>query len=136
VTRNKSRVVFAFGTATAVTVTCLVLYSLAAGLSVLQASFFLLGSLIVVWAGLFSFFEIRRIAAGRSQSICLDAPNDRDPDAPRVVIVEPPTGEATPHHEHHSGSEGLDQGQLTARIPDTFPMAAAPARVRRPNQAD
>jgi hypothetical protein len=63
----------------------------------------------------FSFFEVRRIAAGRSTSIFWDGSDDRiDPDAPRVVIVEPPTGEATPHHEDHLGSEGLDQGQNIA----------------------
>jgi len=119
--RKKSRVVFAFGTATAIAVSCIVLYSLIAGLSLLDASFFLIGTLIVVWAGLFSFFEVRRIAAGRSKSIWWDGSDDRiDPDAPRVLIVEPPTGEATPHHEDHLGSQGLDQGQLTSRIPDTF----------------
>jgi hypothetical protein len=136
VNRKKSRVLFAFGAATAVAVTCIVLYSLIAGLSFLQASLFLAGSLIVVWAGLFSFFEVRRIAAGRSTSICWDGSADRmDPDAPRVVIVEPPTGEATPHHEDHLGSEGLDQGQLTSRIPDTFPIAVTPMRARGPNKA-
>ncbi len=135
--RKKSRVLFAFGSATAVAVTCLVLYSLTAGLSLLQASLFLVGSLIVVWAGLFSFFEVRRIASGRSTSICLDGSDDGiDPDTPCVVMVEPPTGEATPHHEDHLGSEGLDQGQLTSRIPDTFPIAVTPTRAREPNQAD
>jgi hypothetical protein len=133
VNRKKSRVLFAFGTATAVTATCLILYSLTAGLSIFQASLYLIGSLIVVWAGLFSFFEVRRIAAGRSRSICLDdLDNQIDPDGPRVVIVEPPTGEATPHHEHHAGSEGLDQGQLTARIPDTFPIPVASGKPREP----
>ena len=135
--RKKSRVLFVLGAATAVAVTCIGLYSLIAGLSLFQASLFLVGSLIVVWAGLFSFFEVRRIAAGRSTSIYLDGPHDRiDPDAPRVVVVEPPTGEATPHHEDHLGSEGLDQGQLTSRIPDTFPIAVRPSRARRPNKAD
>ena len=128
--RTKSRVLFGFGTATAVAVTCIVLYSLIADLSLLQTSLWLVGSLIVVWAGLFSFFEVRRIAAGRSESIFWDGSDGIDPDAPRVVIVEPPTGEATPHHEDHLGSEGLDQGQLTSRIPDTFPIAVTPTRAR------
>jgi hypothetical protein len=137
VNRKKSRLLFGFGTATAVAVTCIVLYSLIAGLSPLQTSIWLVGSLIVVWAGLFSFFEVRRIAAGRSTSIFWDGSDDRiDPDAPRVVIVEPPTGEATPHHEDHLGSEGLDQGQLTSRIPDTFPIAVTPTSARGPNKAE
>lgn len=135
--RKRSRLLFAFGTATAVVVTCIVLYSLVAGLSLLQASLFLVGSLIVVWVSLFSFFEVRRIAAGRSTSNWLDGSDDRiDPDAPRVVIVGPPTGEATPHHEDHLGSEGLDQGQLTSRIPDTFPIAVTPRRARGPKKAE
>jgi len=40
VNRKKSRVVFGFGTATAVAVTCIVLYSLTADLSLFQASLF------------------------------------------------------------------------------------------------
>jgi hypothetical protein len=135
--RKKSRVLFWFGTPTAVAVTCMILYSLIAGLSLLQTSLWLTGSLTVVWTGLFSFFEVRRIAAGRSTSIFWDSSDDRiDPDGPRVVIVEPPTGEATPHHEDHLGSEGLDQGQLTSRIPDTFPIAVTPTRAGGPNKAD
>ncbi len=97
---------------------------------------FLIGSLIVVWAALFSFFEVRRIAADRSPSSCLgDSDHGIDPDAPRVVIVEPPTGEAIPHHEDHLGSRGLDQGQLTSRIPDTFPTAVTPTGARGRNKA-
>ena len=102
-----------------------------ASLSPFQTSLFLVGTLIVVWAGLFSFFEVRRIAAGRFTSIYVDGSDSRiDPDAPRVVTVEPPTDEATPHHENHLGSEGLDQGQLTSQIPDTFPFAVTPMRLR------
>ena len=135
-TRKKARVLFGFGTAIAVAITCIVLYSLTAGLSLWQTSLWLVGSLIVIWAGLFSFFEVRRIAVGRSTSIFWDGSEDRiDPDAPRVVIVEPPTDEATPHHEDHFGSEGLDQGQLTSRIPDTFPIAVTPTRAREQNKA-
>ena len=51
--RKKSRVLFWFGTTTAVAVTCIVLYSLIADLSPLQTSLWLTGSLIVVWTGLF-----------------------------------------------------------------------------------
>ncbi len=135
--RKTSRVLFAFGTATAVVVTCIVLYSLIADLSLLQTSIFLVGSLIVIWAGLFSFFEVRRIAAGRFTSIYLDGSESQmDPDAPRVVNVEPPTDEATPHHENHLGSEGLDQGQLTSQIPDTFPFAVTPMRLRATKNAE
>ena len=82
----------------------------------------LIGCLIVLWAIIFSILEVCRIAGG-SRSIRGEPSEEGiDPDAPRTVIVEPPTGEATPHHEDHLGSEGLDQGQLTSRLPDTLPL--------------
>ena len=117
-TRRSSRVGFTFGAITAVVLTCLILYSLIAGLSGSQTLLLTIGCLIAVWAILFSFFEVRRLAL-RSKSIGGEA-SDFDPDASRKVSVEPPTGEATPHHEVHLGSEGLDQGQLTSRLPDTI----------------
>jgi hypothetical protein len=115
VTRKTSRVAFTFVVASAVVITCITLYSLIAGFSRFETLFLLIGCLIVIWAMIFSFFEVRRIAA-RSKSI--SEREEADPDAPCVVIVEPPTGEATPHHESHVGSEGFDQGQLTSRLPD------------------
>jgi purine-cytosine permease-like protein len=120
--RKTSRVAFTFVTATAIVTTCIILYSLTASLSAFQTFLLLMGCLIVLWAAIFSFFEIRRISA-RSVSIGGErSENEVDPDAPRTLIVEPPTGEATPHHENYLGSEGLDQGQLTSRLPDSLPI--------------
>jgi hypothetical protein len=117
--RKQSQIAGVYMAATAVTATCLVLYSLMAGLPLSETLVLLLGVLIVVWAIIFTFLEVRRIAA-RAKSI---AGSDElvDPDAPRRVIVEGPTGEATPHHEAHAGSPGLDQGQLTSNLPDHTP---------------
>lgn len=117
--RTESRVLFTYGLATALVATAIVLYSLMAGWSREQTLILLVGTLIVVWTIIFSFLEVRRIAA-RKKSIL--GPDDVvDPDAAREVIVHGPTAEATPHHEAHIGSPGLDQGQLTARLPDQTP---------------
>jgi hypothetical protein len=115
--RRASRVTFTFGVVTALVVTVVVLYSLVAEWSWFQSLLLALGTLVVAWTIVFSFLEVRRIAT-RSKSII--GPADIvDPDAPREVIVEPPTAEATPHHEFHAGSEGQDQGQLTSRLSGT-----------------
>jgi hypothetical protein len=115
--RKASRVAFTFVVVSAVVITVVGLYSLAAGWAFLQGLWLTLGVLVVIWAIIFSILEVRRIAA-REKSIVGPA-DEVDPDAPRKVIVEPPTGEATPHHEWHAGSEGLDQGQLTSRLTGT-----------------
>lgn len=117
-TRKTSRVAFTFGVITAIVITCITLYSLTAGLSWFEATFLLIGSLVVIWAVIFTFFEVARIAS-RSKSI--SGREEIDPDAPRTVIIEPPTGHPYPHHEQIAGSAGFDQGQLTSRLPDLFP---------------
>lgn len=115
--RKASRVAFTFVVVSAVVITAVVLYSLTARWNFWQSLWLTVGVLVVVWGILFSILEVRRIAA-RSKSIV--GPADIvDPDAPRKVVVEPPTGEATPHHEMHPGSAGLDQGQLTSRMGGT-----------------
>jgi hypothetical protein len=115
VTRKTSRVVFIFVVTSAVAITCITLYSLVAGFSRFETLFLLIGSLIVLWAMIFSFLEVRRIAS-RSKSI--SEREEVDPDASYVVVVEPSTGHPYPHHEEHAGSAGFDQGQLTSRLPD------------------
>lgn len=118
-TRKSSRVAFAFVVASAIAITCITLYSLIAGFSRLETLFLLLGCLIVIWAMIFSFFEVRRIAE-RSKSIA--EREEVDPDAPSQVKVGPPTGHPYPHHEDHRESAGFDQGQLTSRLPDLPPI--------------
>ena len=115
--RTASRVAFTYVVVSAVVVTAILLYSLVAALTWPQRVWLTVGVLIVVWGIVFSIHEVRRIAA-RSESI-LGPADVVDPDAPRKVIVGPPTAEATPHHEMHPGSAGLDQGQLTSRLSGT-----------------
>jgi hypothetical protein len=130
--RQKSRIAFTYAVATAVPVTGIVLYSLIADWSRSQTLLLLIGSLIVVWAIVFSFLEVGAIAA-RSKNIT-DPDEVVDPDAPRRVMVAPPTGEPYPHHEHHVGSAGLDQGQLTSRLPDHTPSLGSLLRGARPKK--
>lgn len=118
--RERSRVIFVSGALTALTVTCIVLYSLVADVGLSQTLLLLFGCLLVLGAMLFTFFEIQRLVRfsnrGSGPSV-----EDRDPDAARIVVIDPPTGEPYPHHEHHTGSPGLDQGQLTSQLPDSPP---------------
>lgn len=112
--------VFIYGIVTALIVTGIILFSLIAGWSWRQSIWLTIGVLVVVWTIIFSFVETRRIAR-REDSIT--GPRDAiDPDRPRTVIVEPATGEPVEHHEFHRGSEGLDQGQLTSRLPEHLPL--------------
>ncbi len=120
-TRKGARVTFLFVVISAIAATCITIYGLAAGYSMFQGAILGVGCMIVLWAIIFSIMELQRLAR-RSKRIG-GHESGFDPDAPRRVIVEPPTGEATPHHEQHGGSPGLDQGQLTARSPDLSPFS-------------
>jgi hypothetical protein len=115
VSERRATLIFIFVVASAIAITSITLYSLVAGFSRFETLFLLIGSLIVIWAMIFSFFEVRRIAS-RSKSI--SEHEEIDPDAPYVVVVGPPTGNPYPHHEEHAESAGFDQGQLTSRLPD------------------
>jgi hypothetical protein len=90
------RSVFVFGVVTAVVLTCLGMYSLIAGLTAMQTLLLLSGSLIVTWTILFTVLEILRLA-GRSRIV-----EDEDLEIPRVLIVQPSTGDPYPHHEHYA----------------------------------
>jgi hypothetical protein len=102
-----------------------------AGLSRFETLSLLIGSLIVIWAMIFSFFEVRRLAS-RSKSI--SEPEEVATDASYAVVVEPPTGHPYPHHEEHAGSRGFDQGQLTSRLPD-LPYVDVPWKRHKKNAA-
>ena len=118
--RRTSQILFTYGVVTALVLTGIILFSLIAQWSWTESIWLTMGVLVVVWAILFSILETRRIAS-RSESIT--GPKDLvDPDGPRTLIVEPPTGDPVTHHEFHPGSPGLDQGQLTSRLPDQIPF--------------
>lgn len=118
--RKASRVVFIYGVVSALALTAIVLFVLIAGWSWRQSVWLAVGVLVIVWAILFSFLETHRIANGARS---ITGPKDAiDPDTPRQLIVEPPTGEPQVHHEFHRGSPGLDQGQLTSQLPEHLPL--------------
>jgi hypothetical protein len=119
VNRRASRVAFIYVVVTAVVATCIILFSLMAELTRWQSVVLLAGVLVVVWAIIFSFLEVGRIASGWKR---IRGPEEAvDPDAPRRLVVEPPTGHPYPHHEEHEGSAGFDQGQYTSRLRDELP---------------
>jgi hypothetical protein len=118
--REKSRVIFVCGAVTALTITCIILYTLIEDLGGSRTLLLLVGCLLVLGAILFTFFEVRRLAEV-SDGYSGPSGEAADPDASRLVVVEPPTGEPYPHHESHIGSPGLDQGQLTSQLPDALP---------------
>ena len=121
VTRQASRVAFTFVVVSAIAITCVTVYGLVAGVTWFEGLFVLGGVLALIWAILFSLFEVRRIA-DRSKSIGGEMTGP-DPDRARTVSVGPPSGHPYPHHEQIEGSMGLDQGQLTSRSPDLPPIS-------------
>lgn len=117
--RNKQvRELFPYIVALVLTITFVILLSLTVGFSVSQAVLLGVGCALLVWAGVFTVIQFIR---------CPKRPDGRrreepEPDVRRVLIVEPPTGEPQPHHEHHPESPGLDQGQLTCHWPSSTPL--------------
>ena len=77
--RKRSQIAFVYVVASAIVATCIILYSLMAELSLWQSLVLLLGVLVVVWAIIFSFLEVGRIA---SRSHKISGPDEAlDPDA-------------------------------------------------------
>lgn len=99
----------------AVAVATVMTYSGIVGLVWWQSGLMIVGAVIVGWAALFSILEVRRLAGMG------EAPGDNGYPS-RELVVEPPTGEAYPHHEDHAESPGYDQTQLTSRIRETTPL--------------
>ena len=122
--RKKSWIEFLYVVLTAIALTGIVLYSLTEKLSWSQIMLLSAGSLLVIWAIVFTFVEVQRIAGQSQKSIVQSFDEADDWDLPRRVVVEPPTDEPCPHHEDHAGSEGLDQGQLTSQLSGTTPLIA------------
>ncbi len=135
--RKASRVAFLYAVITAVVATCIILFSMMAELSRWQSLVLLLGVLIVVWAIVFSFLEVGRIASG-SKSI--RGPDEAvDPDAPRRLIVEPPTGHPYPHQRTTRAAPDSIRGNTprscaTSCRPSEVSGAARTARSRPVSQ--
>lgn len=113
---HQEKFTFLYVAISALAITCAIAYSLFAGLTFLHGSLLIAGCLLVGWAFVYNFMEVRRAAAKREAQ-----PPEPDPYGPHTVVTGPPTGDAYPHHEDYTESQGFDQSQLTARIPDATP---------------
>ena len=121
IARGQEKFAFLYGVIAAVTVTCVVAYALIANLNLWRSLLLLTGCLLVGWAFVFHFLEMRRAARTRNGAVEAVA-EEPDPYLPRTVAVAPPTEEPYPHHEDFPESAGFDQSQLTARIPGSTPF--------------
>lgn len=118
---GQEKFTFLYGAVSAVAITCAIAYSMFASLAWLQSLLLLIGCLFVGCALVFTFIEVHR-AAGASKKTGEVLNEDADLYASRTVDIRPPTGEPYPHHEDFAESAGLDQGQLTSRIPGSTPF--------------
>lgn len=116
---HREKFTFLYVAISAIAVTCTIAYSLFAGLTLLHGSLLLAGCLLVGWAFVYNFMEVRRATFVRKGTEAV--PLEPDPYGPHTVVTAPPTGDAYPHHEEYVESQGFDQSQLTARIPDQTP---------------
>jgi hypothetical protein len=114
---GQEKFAFLYVAISAIAVACAMTFSGVASLTIFQTVLLLIGALIGAWGTLFTVLEVRRIAHKADR-----APWQGDPYYSRTLAVKPPTGEPYPHHEYFTESQGLDQGQLTARTPGGTPL--------------
>lgn len=119
---HREKFTFLYVAISAVALTCAIAYSLFAGLTFLHGSLLVGGCLLVGWAFVYNFMEVRRATLANKGAQA--APVEPDPYGPHTVVTAPPTGDSYPHHEDYTESQGFDQSQLTARIPDQTPNPA------------
>lgn len=119
-TPHQEKFTFLYVAISAVAVTCAIAYSLFAGLTFLHGSLLVVGCLLVGWAFVYNFMEVRRATLARKKA-GEAAPTEPYPYGPHEVVTAPSTGDSYPHHEDYVESQGFDQSQLTARIPDQTP---------------
>jgi hypothetical protein len=117
---GREKFTFLYGALSTVALTWAILYSMMTGLTRTQSVLVSSGSVLVACAAAFFLLEVRRMAGGAKGA---DGVNP-EPNlyVSRNVPVAPTTGEPYPHHEEFAESAGFDQGQLTARIPDSTPF--------------
>jgi len=129
--RGQEKFTFLYVVFAAVAITCSIAFSLYASLAWTQSLLLLIGSVLVATAIVFVSLEVRRDSRGGKTSAGESFNEGVDPYGPTTVELRPPTGEPYPHHEYFKESQGLDQGQLTARIPDSTPFLDAMLERRR-----
>jgi hypothetical protein len=116
------RFVFLYAVIAAGAIASAMTYSAIAGLAWWQSLLTLIACLTVGCAILFSILEVRRLAQTPNQRADEALVSTSNPYPSRIVVVEPPTGDPYPHHEDYAESAGLDQGQLTSKLPDSTPF--------------
>jgi len=119
---GEEKFTFLYVVIAAIAITCAIAYSLIANLGPVQSSLLLAGALLVGGAFVFSYMEIRRITRPPASVDTRKLDEDPDPYGPRKLTIAAPTKDAYPHHEDYVESRGLDQSQLTARIPGSTPF--------------
>ena len=134
--QGQEKYTFLYVAISAVAVAFAVAFSAITGLAWKQSILVTIGCFVVAFAIVFCFMEVRR-AARAAKAGAAETPVQRpNPYASRSVTVAPPTGDAYPHHEDYVESQGFDQGQLTARIPDATPFVEGfLSRLRRSKKA-
>lgn len=114
-----------------------VIIGLTLGLAIGPFLIWVICSALLAGGVMFTFFEVRRLAARAGYQNSLNQ-TDVDLDdihragraarlkllaSLRIMLTGPgPTNEPYPHHENHPESPGLDQGQLTSHWPSTTPI--------------
>lgn len=97
-------------------------YGIVAGLSWPRTLLAVMGALTIGWAVLFSVLEVRRLAQTPEDRAKEALAGSSNPYLSRTVPVLPAAGDPCPHHEYYPESQGLDQGQLTSRLPGSTPL--------------
>ena len=120
--RNIGRMAFQYVLVLLPIVVLIAGFGMMAGLRGWETLLWAVAGCLLVGAGMFTCFEVRRLTAATSNGQQGSEEQDVDQYPKRVLIVQPPTGEPYPHHEHHAESAGFDQGQLTSRIPGSTPL--------------
>jgi hypothetical protein len=113
---SERRFGFLYAEISAAAIATVMIFSGIAGLAWSQSLLMGIGTCGVGWAVLFTVLEMRRLGNSGGPK------EDPDPYPSRTLIVAPPTEDPYPHHEDYVESQGFDQGQLTARLPDALPF--------------
>lgn len=119
---GQEKFAFLYLAISAVVVACAMTFSGIVGLAWWQTVLLLIGGLVGAWATVFSFLEVRRLGQTAMNTADQALEENANPYSSRTVAVDPPTGDPYPHHEDYPESQGLDQGQLTSRLPDATPF--------------
>jgi len=116
------RFVFLYAVIAAGAIASAMIYRAVAGLAWWQSLLMLFTCLTVGWAILFSILEVRRLGQTPKERADEALEGSSNPYPARIVDVAPPTGDPYPHHEDYAESAGLDQSQLTSRLPNSTPF--------------